>query len=173
MKIVAITGVLIALFFIAALIVWLPDPDSNSPGESAIQDTWPESAKIEREEPATANAPVIMIPPTVTTTEPAIKEGGPRLITWSMAALPDIADKELVVSGVARGFKIWEQHNRSLDFEQIDGAADIKVQWEVEPSPHHVGLAEYAYLYSGTITIHLGDYDCNGRYVQWNEDAIV
>lgn len=96
----------------------------------------------------------------------------PRLITWSMAALPKVQHQELAASGVAEGFETWERLNTGLDFERVDGRADIGVEWEVEPSPHHVGLAEYAYLYRGTITVHLGDYDCNGRYVQWSQGAV-
>ena len=98
----------------------------------------------------------------------------PRPITWSIAGLPEVQYKEMAASSVARGFEIWEQKNPSLDFEAVEGPADIEVRWEVEPAAEHVGLAEYTEgLIDGTITIYLGDYDCNGNYVQWGQDAIT
>lgn len=102
-----------------------------------------------------------------------VSEDSPRLITWNVSALPQVQYKEMVVSGVTEGFEAWERLNPELDFERIEGNADIDIEWEVEPAPYHVGLAEYTYLYSGTITIHLGDYDCKGRYNQWDQAAIT
>ena len=98
----------------------------------------------------------------------------PRRITWSVAELPEVRHGGMVVSGVARGFETWEQHNPKLDFERVGSGGNIEVRWEVEPSGDgHVGVAEYGRPYSGTITVHLGDYDCNGRYVQWGQDAVT
>ncbi len=97
----------------------------------------------------------------------------PGTITWDATALPEIQYKEVVISGVEEGFEAWEQENEALDFERSDGSADINIRWETEPALDHVGLAESTGRNRGTITIHLGDYDCNGRYVQWGKDAIA
>ena len=102
-----------------------------------------------------------------------VQDTKPRLITWSTSESPQVQHAEMVLTGVARGFDVWEHLNPGLDFERADTDGDIHVTWEIEPSPHHVGLAEYVWRYSGTITLYLGDYDCNGRYVQWSQDAIT
>lgn len=101
-------------------------------------------------------------------------DGNQVPITWSVDVLPEVQYKEMVLLGVAKGFEIWEQKNPTLGFERVEGPADIKVLWETEPSPHKVGAASYTVgSIEGTITIHLGNNDCNGSYVQWDMDAIA
>ena len=83
-------------------------------------------------------------------------------------------NKDRVVAAIQRGFEIWEMQNEQLDFERGDGSkSDILVYWDMNPSPSHIGLAFYSSLYSGVIAVHMGDFDCNGEYIEWDSDSLT
>ncbi|MCY4490588.1 MAG: hypothetical protein OXC46_03880 [Thaumarchaeota archaeon] len=107
-------------------------------------------------------------------TNAVTKDESIGIISWSADILPKVQHEEIILSGVAEGFEIWEKNNPTLDFDMVSGPADIVVKWEIEPSPHKVGMAQYTTnSIEGTITIHLGRYDCNGNYIQWGKDAVT
>ena len=83
-------------------------------------------------------------------------------------------NEKRITDAIQLGFTIWEQSNTGLDFEMIDGPiADINVHWDMLPEPTHVGLAEYTQPYNGIITIHVGDYNCEGTYVEYSSDSLT
>lgn len=104
------------------------------------------------------------------------KESG-RIITFAMDGNPSVADKNLVLEGVADGFEKWDRLNKNLVFEFVpegdDNSADIMVSWWQVPKPDRAGQATYSQPFSGQIHISLGDYDCNGSYVQRSKNAIM
>ncbi len=92
-----------------------------------------------------------------------------------MGVLPhDPRDLGRVYQAIERGFEMWENKNENIKFEMTGSQqADILVYLEMMPSPNHIGLASYTKMYEGVIAIHIGDFDCNKSYVEWDSDQLT
>lgn len=101
----------------------------------------------------------------------------PRLtLTFNLEDMPpNIPDRNLVETGIMRAFDIWESHNKGLEFIKTkERDADITVSWyEITPESHLGMATTIEGQYGGHIDIGLGKHDCNGMYVQHDQNSIT
>ena len=120
--------------------------------------------------------------PTFTEIKPNEISDPKRKITWNLIErkqnvlynMPyQPSDIPKFTQAVQKGFDIWESMNPNYDFVRSFEDPDIEVYWDMIPSDEHLGLAHYSRIYSGTITINVGGFDCNDVYIEIDHDSIT
>ena len=97
----------------------------------------------------------------------------PDVITWTIISAPGPHDESRVISAIERGFEIWEEHNPELSFNQISEGGDILIHWKIEPNPNSLGSALETRQFKGIITLQIGNYNCEGTYVEYHSDSLT
>ena len=96
----------------------------------------------------------------------------PEKITYRIQTSYGPQNETRIIHAIENGFVLWEALNPELNFERVDYNADIVVHWVMRPHPERIGYASHIYEYTGTITLYIGDFDCNGKYVEWSTNSL-
>ncbi len=110
-----------------------------------------------------------------------------RTHTVAVMPPPPYADSSIALDSVEMAIKSWEDINPELDFEIVDGEADVRIEWESSLGSDRIG--EYkppsgfgcectgnnyeCVLPTSTIRVELGNTDCRGRYSLYSEDTLT
>ena len=107
----------------------------------------------------------------------AIDPNENKIIYYSFEDVPSIPDKQIPVNALKKAIEMWEVNNPNLEFIQSENS-NIEIRWQVYASPTHTGLATcnsvlFGILSHCVLEISVGDDDCNGNFVQDDEDMVT
>lgn len=107
----------------------------------------------------------------------AITSDEHKIVYYSFEDVPSIPDKQIPVNALKKAIEMWETNNPNLEFIQSENS-NIEIRWQVHASPTHVGLATcnsvlFGILSHCVLDISIGDNDCNGNFVQDDENMVT
>lgn len=100
-----------------------------------------------------------------------------KVIYYSFEDVPSVTDKQIPVNALKKAIQTWESSNPNLEFIQSENA-NIEIRWQVYASSTHTGLATCSTVLFGilnhcTLDISIGTNDCNGNFVQDDENMVT
>ena len=100
-----------------------------------------------------------------------------EIIYYSFDDVPSIPDKQIPVDALKKAIETWEASNPNLEFIQSENS-NIEIRWQVYASSTHTGLATcssvlYGILNHCVLDISVGVEDCNGNFVQDDENMVA
>lgn len=99
-----------------------------------------------------------------------------KVTYYSIQAIPNLPDEQIPLNALHKALDAWKSLNPNLDFvESVD--PDIEIRWQAYASETHSGLATcnsalFGLLNHCVLDISVGDEDCNGHYVQNDENMV-
>jgi len=107
----------------------------------------------------------------------AISSNENKIIYYSFENVPSLPDKQIPVDALKKAIEMWESNNPNLEFIQSKNA-NIEIRWQVYASSTHTGLATcnsvlFGILSHCVLDISVGDNDCNGNFVQDDENMVT
>ena len=84
--------------------------------------------------------------------------------------LPDIQNATIPANALKRATAAWEQDNPRMSVKDVN---TIRILWSAGIPTEHVGLALCTASGTCVLEIWLGGYDCNGDFVQYDEDSVT
>ncbi|MEX2193556.1 MAG: matrixin family metalloprotease [Nitrosarchaeum sp.] len=99
-----------------------------------------------------------------------------KVIYYSIQAIPNLPDEQIPLNALHKALGAWKSLNPNLDFVESDDP-DIEIRWQVYASETHSGLATcnsalFGILNHCVLDISVGNEDCNGNYVQNDENMV-
>lgn len=99
-----------------------------------------------------------------------------KVIYYSIQAIPNLPDEQIPLNALHKALGAWKSLNPNLDFVESDNP-DIEIRWQVYASETHSGLATcnsalFGILNHCVLDISVGNEDCNGNYVQNDENMV-
>ena len=100
-----------------------------------------------------------------------------EIIYYSFDDVPSIPDKQIPVDALKTAIETWEASNPNLEFIQSENS-NIEIRWQAYASSTHTGLATcssvlYGILNHCVLDISVGVEDCNGNFVQDDENMVA
>ena len=100
-----------------------------------------------------------------------------RIVYYSFEDVPSVPDKQIPVSALKKAIETWEANNPNLEFIQSENS-NIEIRWQKFASLTHTGLATcnsvlFGILSHCVLDISIGDEDCNGNFVQNDENMVT
>jgi hypothetical protein len=100
-----------------------------------------------------------------------------KIVYYSFEDVPSVPDKQIPVNALKKAIQTWEDGNPNLEFIQSKNA-NIEIRWQAYASSTHTGLATcntvlYGILNHCTLDISIGANDCNGNFVQDDENMVT
>lgn len=100
-----------------------------------------------------------------------------RIVYYSFENIPDVPDKQIPINALNKAIETWETNNPDLEFIQSENS-NIEIRWQKFASPTHTGLATcntvlFGILSHCVLDISIGDEDCNGNFVQNDENMVT
>jgi len=100
-----------------------------------------------------------------------------EIIYYSFDDVPSIPDKQIPVDALKKAIETWEASNPNLEFIQSENS-NIEIRWQAYASSTHTGLATcssvlYGILNHCVLDISVGVEDCNGNFVQDDENMVA
>jgi len=100
-----------------------------------------------------------------------------EIVYYSFDDVPSIPDKQIPVDALKKAIETWEASNPNLEFIQSENS-NIEIRWQVYASSTHTGLATcssvlYGILNHCVLDISVGVEDCNGNFVQDDENMVA
>ncbi len=121
------------------------------------------------------HGPIRVIPSEVTwkiTYSPGYTYIGPGEAVPSHGPSPELHH----IRAAERAFQIWDDLNDNLNFKRV-GSDVFRDEYDFEvifmKEPHWEGNLGLADLQNWIITVYLGNYDCKGRYIEWNSNTLT
>ena len=112
-------------------------------------------------------------------TSPRFVPGKTSIVYYHIEDLPNVTDKKILTDALEKATKMWASHNSGLRFVESDyDNANIEIKWYLYLSSEAVGLAgcdnfQIISEIGCVLDIAVGDYDCNGNFVQSDEDSVA
>lgn len=99
-----------------------------------------------------------------------------KTISYSVQPIPNLPNEEIPLNSLHKALETWESLNPNLIFVESD-KPDFIIRWQVYASETHSGLATcnsmlFGILNQCVLDISVGDEDCNGKYVQNDENMV-
>ena len=99
-----------------------------------------------------------------------------KVIYYSIQAIPNLPDEQIPLNALHKALGAWKSLNPNLDFVESDDPG-IEIRWQVYASETHSGLATCNSAFFGILNhcvldISVGNEDCNGNYVQNDENMV-
>ena len=106
----------------------------------------------------------------------AITSSENKIVYYSFEDVPDVPDKQIPIDALKTAIEAWETNNPNLEFVQSENA-NIEIQWKVYAESTHTGLATcttvlYGILSDCILDISIGAEDCNGNFIQDDENMV-
>lgn len=100
-----------------------------------------------------------------------------KTVYYSFEDVPSIPDKQIPINALKKAIKTWESNNPNLDFVQSENS-NMEIRWQKYASSTHTGLATcnsvlFGILSHCVLDISIGDEDCNGDFVQNDENMVT
>jgi len=100
-----------------------------------------------------------------------------EIIYYSFDDVPSIPDKQIPIDALKKAIETWEASNPNLEFIQSENS-NIEIRWQAYASSTHTGLATcssvlYGILNHCVLDISVGVEDCNGNFVQDDENMVA
>ncbi len=100
-----------------------------------------------------------------------------EIIYYSFEDVPSIPDKQIPVDALKKAIDTWESINPNLEFIQSKNS-NIDIRWQTYASSTHTGLATCSSVLFGILSncvldISVGVEDCNGNFVQDDENMVA
>jgi len=100
-----------------------------------------------------------------------------KVVYYSFDDVPSLPDKQIPVNALKKAIQTWEAINPNLKFIESENA-NIEIRWQVYASSTHTGLATcgsvlYGILSHCTLDISVGAEDCNGIFIQDDENMVT
>ena len=95
-----------------------------------------------------------------------------RGVLLAIDELPDIQNATIPTNALKRATAAWEQSNPDMSVKTVN-VNTIRILWSVGIPTEHVGLALCTASGTCVLEIWLGGYDCNGDFVQYDEDSVT
>jgi hypothetical protein len=100
-----------------------------------------------------------------------------KIIYYSFEDVPSIPDKQIPVDALKKAIETWESINPNLEFIQSENS-NIEIRWQTYASSTHTGLATCSSVLFGILSncvldISVGVEDCNGNFVQDDENMVA
>ena len=100
-----------------------------------------------------------------------------EIIYYSFDDVPSIPDKQIPVDALKKAIETWESINPNLEFIQSENS-NIEIRWQTYASSTHTGLATCSSVLFGILSncvldISVGVEDCNGNFVQDDENMVA
>lgn len=107
----------------------------------------------------------------------AIDPNEKKIIYYSFEDVPSIPDKQIPINSLKKAIETWETNNPNLEFIQSENS-NIEIKWQKFASSTHTGLATCNSVLFGILShcildISVGAEDCNGNFVQNDENMVV
>lgn len=112
-------------------------------------------------------------------TSPRFVPGKTSIVYYHIEDLPNVTDKKILTDALEKATKMWTSHNPGLRFVESDyDNANIEIKWYLYLSSEAVGLTgcdnfQTINKIDCVLDIAVGDYDCNGNFVQSDQDGIA
>ena len=99
-----------------------------------------------------------------------------KIIYYSIQVIPNLPDEQIPLNALHKALGAWKSLNPNLDFVESDDP-NIEIRWQVYASETHSGLATcnsalFGILNHCVLDISVGNEDCNGNYVQNDENMV-
>lgn len=99
-----------------------------------------------------------------------------QIVYYSFQDVPEIPDKQIPIQVLKKSLETWENNNPQLKFVQSKNS-NIEIRWQEFSSSTHTGLATcnsvlFGILSHCVLDISVGAKDCNGNFVQNDENMI-
>ncbi len=100
-----------------------------------------------------------------------------KIVYYSFEDVPSIPDKQIPVDALKKAIETWESINPNLEFIQSENS-NIEIRWQTYASSTHTGLATCSSVLFGILSncvldISVGVEDCNGNFVQDDENMVA
>lgn len=100
-----------------------------------------------------------------------------KTVYYSFEDVPSIPDKQVPINALKKAIQTWEFNNPNLEFVQSKNS-NIEIRWQKYASPTHTGLSTcnsvlFGILSHCVLDISIGDEDCNGNFVQNDENMVT
>ena len=100
-----------------------------------------------------------------------------EIVYYSFEDVPSIPDKQIPVDALKKAIETWESINPNLEFIQSENS-NIEIRWQTYASSTHTGLATCSSVLFGILSncvldISVGVEDCNGNFVQDDENMVA
>ncbi len=100
-----------------------------------------------------------------------------EIVYYSFEDVPSIPDKQIPVNAIKKAIETWESINPNLEFIQSENS-NIEIRWQTYASSTHTGLATCSSVLFGILSncvldISVGVEDCNGNFVQDDENMVA
>ena len=100
-----------------------------------------------------------------------------EIIYYSFEDVPSLPDKQIPVNALKKAIDTWESVNPNLEFIQSENS-NIEIRWQTYASSTHTGLATCSSVLFGILSncvldISVGVKDCNGNFVQDDENMVA
>ncbi len=100
-----------------------------------------------------------------------------QIIYYSFENVPSVPDKQIPIDALKKAIETWEANNPNLKFIQSENS-NIEIKWQVYASSTHTGLATcnsvlFGILSHCVLVISIGNDDCNGNFVQDDENMVT
>ena len=100
-----------------------------------------------------------------------------KIVYYSFEDVPSIPDKQIPVDALKKAIETWESINPNLEFIQSENS-NIEIRWQTYASSTHTGLATCSSVLFGILSncvldISVGVEDCNGNFVQDDENMVT
>jgi len=130
--------------------------------------------------PSDFQNPIMVLSPTpekIQQISNAITSSENEIIFYSFDDVPSIPDKQIPVDALKKAIETWEASNPNLEFIQSENS-NIEIRWQAYASSTHTGLATcssvlYGILNHCVLDISVGAEDCNGNFVQDDENMVA
>jgi len=100
-----------------------------------------------------------------------------KIVYYSFEDAPSLPDKQIPINALKKAIETWEAINPNLEFVQSENA-NMEIKWQVYASSTHTGLASCSTVLFGILShcvldISVGTNDCNGNFVQDDENMVA
>jgi len=100
-----------------------------------------------------------------------------KIVYYSFEDAPSLPDKQIPINALKKAIETWEVINPNLEFVQSENA-NMEIKWQVYASSTHTGLASCSTVLFGILShcvldISVGTNDCNGNFVQDDENMVT
>jgi len=100
-----------------------------------------------------------------------------KIVYYSFEDVPSLPDKQIPVNALKKAIDTWESVNPNLEFIQSENS-NIEIRWQTYASSTHTGLATCSSVLFGILSncvldISVGVEDCNGNFVQDDENMVA
>jgi len=130
--------------------------------------------------PSNFQNPIMVLSPTpekIQQISNVITSSENEIIYYSFDDVPSIPDKQIPIDALKKAIETWESSNPNLEFNQSENS-NIEIRWQAYASSTHTGLATcssvlYGILNHCVLDISVGVEDCNGNFVQDDENMVA